>query len=292
MSKTPRTDFLYRYLFNNADVRGEWVQLDHTFQAMIEGHQYPVQVAELLGELAAATSLLTATLKFKGEITVQLQGDGPVKLAVINGSEQQVMRGVARWSEPAAQAQSLQEMMGKGVLVITISPEQGERYQGMVGLETNSVAGCIETYFNSSEQLPTLLLLAADASTGHAAGLLLQVLPAVSNKAKQQLNWEHLETLTRSMTKEEMLSLPGDQILHRLYHQDDYTLYSPQPVTFRCGCSKESSANALTSIGRDEAEALLKERGTIDIDCQYCAKRYSFSVADLDDVFSGKEQQH
>lgn len=291
VAMTTRTDQLHRYIFQNSDVRGEWVNLDHTFQAMIANHDYPAAVANLLGELAAATSLLTATLKFKGEITVQLQGDGPVRLAVINGNEQQQLRGVARYDNPPAQPQQLTDLVGKGLLVITITPENGERYQGMVAIEKATVAACLEDYFGQSEQLPTQMILAADVQQG-AAGLMLQSLPAPADKEQQTTQFEHLTTLAQTLSTEEMLSLPGDQVLHRLFHQDPFDSYEPQAISFVCGCSRESSANALVSLGREEAEALIAERGSIDIDCQYCNTQYHFTAADLDDVFAGNQAQH
>jgi len=127
-------DQMHRYLFENHAVRGELVTVSQTWQEIIEGHDYPQPVQQVLGELLVATSLLTATLKFDGDITVQLQGDGPLNIAVINGNNLQEMRGVARMQGEIADGSSLKEMVGNGYLVITISPKEGERYQGVVGL--------------------------------------------------------------------------------------------------------------------------------------------------------------
>ncbi len=124
-------DSLHRYLFDGVSVRGELVQLSDSFQQLTGSKDYPAPVKHLLGELMVATSLLTATLKFEGSITVQIQGDGPVSLVVINGNHNQVMRGTARWNGELADTATLQELMGKGHIVITIEPEQGERYQAL-----------------------------------------------------------------------------------------------------------------------------------------------------------------
>ncbi len=124
-------DSLHRYLFDGISVRGEMVQLSDTYQRMLEGHNYPAPVQRLLGELLVATSLLTATLKFEGSITIQLQGDGPVSLAVINGNHNQQLRGVARFSGEVPDSEKVSDLIGKGHMVITIEPEKGERYQAL-----------------------------------------------------------------------------------------------------------------------------------------------------------------
>jgi Disulfide bond chaperones of the HSP33 family len=140
-------DQLHRYLFEQFAVRGELVTVSETWKQILENHNYPLPVKTLLGELLVATSLLTATLKFAGDITVQLQGDGPMTLAVINGNNQQQMRGVARVQGDVPENADLKTLVGNGYLVITISPEEGERYQGVVGLEGDTLAACLEDYF-------------------------------------------------------------------------------------------------------------------------------------------------
>ena len=152
-------DQLHRYLFENYAVRGELVTVSETLEQILANHTYPQPVKTVLAELLVATSLLTATLKFAGDITVQLQGDGPLQLAVINGNNQQQLRGVARVQGEIADDADLKTMVGNGYLVITISPEEGERYQGVVGLEGDTLAACLEDYFQRSEQLPTRLII-------------------------------------------------------------------------------------------------------------------------------------
>jgi len=157
-------DQLHRYLFEQFAVRGELVTVSETWKQILENHNYPLPVKTLLGELLVATSLLTATLKFAGDITVQLQGDGPMTLAVINGNNQQQMRGVARVQGDVPENADLKTLVGNGYLVITISPEEGERYQGVVGLEGDTLAACLEDYFMRSEQLPTRLFIRTGGS--------------------------------------------------------------------------------------------------------------------------------
>lgn len=273
-------DQLHRYLFTHHAVRGELVCLSETYQQIMAGHDYPPEVRHLLGEMLVATSLLTATLKFDGDITVQLQGDGPLKLAVINGNNRQEMRGVARLQGDIIEGSSLKGMIGNGYMVITISPTKGERYQGVVGLEGDTVAECLENYFMQSEQLPTRIFIRTGESEGKpaAGGLLLQVLPAQDTDADQ---FSHLAQLTHTIKAEELFTLPANEVLYRLYHQEEVTLYEPQDVCFRCTCSRERCADALVTLPDEEIISMLEEDGKIEMNCDYCGSHYTFDAMDM-----------
>ncbi|MGM3173384.1 Hsp33 family molecular chaperone HslO [Dickeya lacustris] len=276
-------DQLHRYLFENHAVRGELVTVSETFQQMLANHDYPQPVKQLLGEMLVATSLLTATLKFSGDITVQLQGDGPLKLAVINGNHQQQMRGVARLQGDIAADSSLHDMMGNGYLVITITPTEGERYQGVVGLEGDDVASCLENYFQQSEQLPTRLFIRTGEHEGRAcaAGMLLQVLPAQQGSRDE---FDHLTQLTATVKGEELFGLSANDVLYRLYHQENVTLYEPQPVAFHCHCSKARCADALMALQPQEVDDMLVQDGEIDMHCDYCGSHYAFDAQDIAEI--------
>ncbi|MEQ9915104.1 Hsp33 family molecular chaperone HslO [Pectobacterium aroidearum] len=273
-------DQLYRYLFENYAVRGELVTVNETYQRILTNHDYPPAVQTLLGEMLVATSLLTATLKFSGDITVQLQGDGPLKLAVINGNHQQQMRGVARLQGDIAPESSLKEMVGNGYLVITITPTEGERYQGVVGLEGETVAECLESYFQQSEQLPTRLFIRTGQHEGKqaAAGMLLQVLPA---QDADRDDFDHLAQLTTTVKGEELFSLPATEVLYRLYHQEEVTVYEPQDVEFRCHCSRDRCADALMTLSDQEVNEMIEQDGEIDMHCDYCGTHYLFNSLDI-----------
>lgn len=273
-------DQLHRYLFENHAVRGELVTVSETWQQMLQNHDYPQPVKNVLGELLVATSLLTATLKFDGDITVQLQGDGPLTLAVINGNNKQQMRGVARMQGEIPHDADLKTLVGNGYLVITITPEDGERYQGVVGLEGDTLAACLEDYFMRSEQLPTRLFIRTGDVEGKAAagGMLLQVLPAQN---AQEEDFNHLATLTETITAEELLNLPANDVLWRLYHEEEVTLYDPQAVEFKCTCSRQRCADALKTLPEDEINSIIEEDGEIDMHCDYCGSHYVFSAMDI-----------
>jgi len=276
-------DQLHRYLFENYAVRGELVTVSETWKQILENHSYPQPVKNILGELLVATSLLTATLKFAGDITVQLQGDGPMSLAVINGNNRQQMRGVARVQGDIADDADLKTLVGNGYLVITITPEEGERYQGVVGLEGDTLAACLEDYFLRSEQLPTRLFIRTGDVEGApaAGGMLLQVLPAQDTQA---VDFEHLATLTETIKAEELLTLPAQDVLWRLYHEEKVTLYDPQDVEFKCTCSRERCAGALKTLPDEEVDSIIAEEGEIDMHCDYCGNHYLFNAMDIAEI--------
>lgn len=284
MSKTNTntTDTLYRYLFDDQHVRGELVQLSQSYQSIIKNHNYPVGVRLLLGELMAATCLLTATLKFEGSITVQLQGDGPVGYMSVNGDNNQQLRGIAKVVDPERtnDAHSLQAMLGKGNMIITIKPNQGEAYQGIVALDQPTLAQCFVHYFEVSAQIPTQLWLFTNDETQQVAGSLVQLLPdgdgSVENKAQQQKDFEHIAQLTNTIKADEIFSLEAQALLYRLYHQEKVSLFEPQTVSYQCGCSSNKCFAAIAQIPASEIEAILAEQGKISITCDYCLTTYDF----------------
>lgn len=274
-------DILHRYLFDNADVRGELVQLQNSYQQVIGSHAYPPVLQILLGELLAATSLLTATLKFSGDISVQLQGNGPVSLAVINGNNLQQLRGIARWDGELADNASLADLFGQGYMVITLTPDEGERYQGVVALDKPTLAACVEDYFNQSEQLPTALWLFADGK--QAAGMFLQILPSQED---HNADFEHLSQLTATIKAQELFTLEAQDVLHRLYHQEEVRLFDPIEVSFKCTCSRERSAAAIKTIDQAEVEAILAEDGKVEMGCEYCNAKYVFDGIDIAAIYA------
>ncbi|MFH0264161.1 Hsp33 family molecular chaperone HslO [Vibrio rumoiensis] len=282
-------NLLHRYLFEDLSVRGELVQLDTAYQQIIANKDYPQPVEALLGELLVATSLLTATLKFEGSITLQLQGDGPLSLVVINGDHEQKMRGVARWEGQIAPNATLHQMIGQGHLVITISPDKGERYQGVVGLEGETLSDVLESYFERSEQLKTRLWFRTGEHEGqaHAAGMLLQIMPDGTGSAD---DFEHLERLTETIKNEELFSLEANDVLYRLYNQEKVQLFEAQPVEFFCGCSRERSAGAIATVAKEELDDILKTEGEVALHCDYCGSTYSFDAAQVDQIVTAAKK--
>jgi len=272
-------DVLVRFLFNQRDVRGEIAYTSDSLQQMLQNHDYPYPVKQLLAELVVATSLLTATLKLDGDIAVQLQGDGPVRFAAVNGTAEQEFRGVARLQAEIG-ATGFRDLIGEGYMLVTITPKKGERYQGIIPLTGDSLTETLEAYFAQSEQLPTRLYLFTELTEkqSRAAGLLLQVLPVDPEKAKQ--DFSDLVIVTDTITSEELLNLPTEQMLHRLYHDEEVELFAPQQIRFVCGCSREKCESAIISLGKAVIEEHIAE-GKLDISCDYCKNTYHFDGEEL-----------
>ena len=286
---TTSSDVLNRYLFEGLHARGELVQLDQSYKQIISNHNYPAAVSQLLGELMAATCLLTATLKFEGEISVQLQGDGPVKYAVINGNHQQQMRGVAKIDGELAGA-SLSELLGKANMIITIIPDKGERYQGIVALEGDSLSECLEHYFSTSEQLDTKIWLFADAEQAKAGGSLLQVVPDSDDKEQQLNDFDHISQLTSTIKADELFNLDANDLLYRLYHAEKVMMFEPQPVSFVCGCSEDKCLSAIANLGVDGIKEHLAEHQVFNMTCDFCLTQYRFDEAALSPLLTPKAQ--
>lgn len=288
MSDLPDTDFTQRFIFDDRDVRGEWVSLDHSYAEVLARHPYPAPVATLLGELMAATALLVGALKFDGLLILQARSQGPIPLLMVECSGEREIRGMARYeAEQIAADATLTELMPDGHLTLTIDPVKGQRYQGTVDLDGVDLAQCFTNYFLQSQQLNTRFWL--DATDGKARGLLLQQLPAdrEPDTDEREDSWQHVLALASTLKAQEW-SQDNETLLHRLYHEDAVRLFDSNPLRFHCSCSRERSGNALVSLGEADAKALVDEcDGQIEIDCQFCNERYFFDASDVEQLFNG-----
>lgn len=275
-------DILERFLFEESPVRGELVQLDTTLAEVLSRHPYPAPLARLIGELMSAAALLTATIKLQGALVMQLHGTGAVKLIVVECASDMTLRAMARWDGEVADV-SLADLLGEGKFIITLDPEEGETYQGVVGFEPGqSVAEIIENYMRRSEQLETRLWLASGSE--HAAGLLLQKMPEAAGAAE---DWERIQHLAATVTEEELLTLDSQEVLYRLFHEETVRVFEPAVPTFACTCSRERVGGMLRMIGREEIDSVLAERGKVEVGCEFCNARYEFDPVDVVQVFSG-----
>ncbi|AKP74656.1 Heat shock protein 33 [Piscirickettsia salmonis] len=275
-------DSVQRFLFNNCPVRGQLVHLNQSFRHVIQQHSYPAIIRNLLGEALAVTVLMRNTVKFTGKITLQLQGNGPLKMLVAQCNDKLEFRGVAHFDEQSIQtinAAKLSELLGQGHCVITMEPDNStQRHQGVVTLTGDTLSTCIEHYFASSEQLATRIWLASH--TDHISALLLQQLPHDNNQESLHL-WEHLTTLAQTITDKELLTLDNETLLYRLFHQEQARLFPAQTVSFKCQCSKTNFIAAIKTLPTQECHDLLEQDGHIEMTCDYCNQQYHFSADDL-----------
>ena len=193
---------------------------------------------------------------------------------------------MARWQGELPANPDLKALVGDGHLVITISPDEGERYQGIVSLESDSLASSLESYFAQSEQLATRIWIRTGGTAAEplAAGMLLQALPASSEQHADE--FDHLSKLTDTIKDEELFTLPAEEILYRLYHEEEVRLFAPQAIQFRCTCSRERCEQALLQVGQVEVEAMIHEQGQIDMHCDYCGSHYQFDAIDAQALFA------
>ena len=289
MTDLPDTDYTQRFIFDDSDARGELVALERSYAEVLAKHPYPEPVAQMLGELMAAAALLVGTLKFDGLLILQARSDGPVPLLMIECSSEREIRGLARYdAEQIGPDATLADMMPNGVLALTVDPTQGQRYQGIVDLDGATLADCFTNYFVMSQQTNTRFWLYADGR--RARGLLLQQLTAdrLRDPEERDASWQHITALASTLSADELLSLDNDTVLHRLSPEEQVRLFDGQPLRFQCSCSRERSANALVSLGLEDAQQLVIEHGgAIKVDCQFCNERYLFDAADIAQLFAG-----
>jgi len=278
-------DSIYRFIFENHSVRGQWVRLNQSYSTIVNQHQYPPLIKKLLGEMLVVVTMLSAIVKFKGRLTVQFQGKSKLKLLLAQCDQDFHLRGLAQWLSEIRE-EELGALFKEGLMVITIDPDKGgNRYQGMVAWEGNSIAQSIEGYFRTSEQIPTRLWIEVNETS--ATGLLLQVMPKGMSKSNYDDNgWEHLIHLTDTITPHELATLDPVTLLRRLYVQEEVRIFQPEPVLFRCNCSVTRSENALLILGREEVEQELKDKQKIVVTCDFCSKEYSFDRVDVAQIFS------
>lgn len=275
-------DCLRRFLFEELGIRGEWVCLEKSWRESKQHQHLPESVQEQLGQALAAVVLLSATIKFDGSLILQAQGSQALKTLVAQSTNDQKIKTLARYEADITNG-NLAEMMGEGRLVITVEPKQGEPYQGIVSLQGNDLADAITSYFLQSEQLKTCVWLFADQT--HVAGLLLQEIPGKENNAE---DWERIIALANTMTKHEMLTLDCQEMLYRLFNEEKVRLFDSCPVKFECSCSRKKIEKTLNLLGHEEMNAILQERETIDVDCDFCGKQYRFDKIDVENIFLGQ----
>lgn len=275
-------DVLRRFLFDGLAIRGEWLNLTASWQAAKQHHQYPDAVMQQLGEALAAATLLSASIKFEGNMILQVQGDGALKSLVAQSTNKREIRGWARCDAHVTE-EHLPDLTGDGRIVLTIEPEKGEPYQGIVPLTGKRLENAVESYFAQSEQLKTRLWLFANEH--QAAGLLIQELPAEQNSDTEE-DWTRIEALANTISKQELLELPCEEVLHRLFNEEQVRLFAAEPVSFKCRCSTQKVENTLISLGHEAVNEIIQEQGDILVNCEFCSRQYHFDKVDIQQLFS------
>ena len=284
------------FVFEYAPIRGSIVHLNHTYRQVLRHQNLPKILKQALGELMAASVLLSSSLKMQGVMVLQLQSKGALKLLVVECSSDLKLRATAKWDANlfAAQAAEMQnitfaELALNGQFVITLDPTEGESYQGIVPIEGNTIAEMLQNYMLRSQQIDTALWLHCDGE--NAAGMLLQKLPNVAqyDPSFQDFDaWNRVNHLAHTLTNQELQNLAPASLLTQLFTEEDIRLFDAKPTQFFCSCSKAKVGDMLRMLGVDEVNSILTEQGNIDVNCDFCNKHYAFDAVDATALFASE----
>ncbi len=277
-------DALTRFVFEYAPVKGGIVQLDDVWKTIQSHADYPAPLRKVLGELLAAAALLTSNIKFEGSLVLQLHGDGPVRLIVVEATSDHTLRATAKWTGEAPDG-TLAAMLGHGRFVMTLDQSKSgkQNYQGIVPLEGETTAEVLAHYMQSSEQLDTRIYLAA--SEDRVAGMLLQRMP--DQQGMDSDAWNRAAILADTIKPEELLGLSANDLLMRLFHEETLRRFEQEPLAFACSCSREKVGDMLQSLGKEEIEGILAEHGgQVEIDCEFCGRHYRFDAVEAAQLFT------
>ncbi|MGK0375129.1 MAG: molecular chaperone Hsp33 [Arenicella sp.] len=287
------SDIRQRFVFDELDARGCIVRLSETCEAIQATHHYPANLAALLNEFALAATLLRDSVKINGSLTIQLRTSGPIKLIMADCMSDRRVRAISEYDSeklPANDRIALDTLGNGATLAITITPDDGERYQSIVPIEHASLGECLEDYFRRSEQLPSLFRLLSDPQ--QAVGISIHALPQdkVNDKAAAEEHFTRIKTFLNTLNAEEAFSLPAEQILSRLFHDESCRLFESHAVQFGCICSSEKSLDAVKSLGKEDIQKLISEQQeqgnpSLIVDCHFCFQRYQFSFEQINGLF-------
>jgi len=291
------TDQIKKFLLEDKTVRVSAVEMSSVWHEAIERHHFPPAVQQLLGELMCAAPLLASSLKFEGSLLLQLQGNGPIRLIVVECRADMSMRATVRLGDTSLNGQQgLRELInpdGEGRFSVILMPPSHARhlhpYQGIVPLDSDSVAIAIEQYMQQSEQLATKLWLAV--SDEKIAGLMLQRMPATGGQATSDehsaaSSWEHAQALCATITAEEQIAVSTQEMLSRLFWQNPVFGLESKDILWHCGCTRERVANMLRSLGKADVDSIHESEGKVEITCEFCGEKYLFNQKDTDLLFS------
>lgn len=276
-------DIRTRFIFDDMPVRGLHVRLENVWKHIVGQKHYPAAIRRALGELLAAGALLSGNLKTDGTLIVQVQGQGRLKMLVVEATSDQTVRATARWDETTDMHddESLTDLLGgNSVFVLTLQPKDAEPWQGVVPLEGGSIAQMLINYTKRSEQLDTQIVLAS--SDDACGGLLVQRLPETEPDAA---SWEHVGTLVQTLTPEELTGLDAQHVLYRLFHETPPRVFDPENIEFACTCSRGKVSDMLLMLGGEEVGGVVAEQGSIQIDCDFCHAKYVFDETDVNALF-------
>ncbi|AWB33750.1 Hsp33 family molecular chaperone HslO [Orrella marina] len=296
MSEQSSSDQLKKFLLDDRSARVSAVEMEHVWHEATHRHQYPLAVQELLGELMCAAALLASNLKFEGALLLQLQGNGPIRLIVVECRSDMSMRATVKLGSGEIGVQTglgaLINPDGDGRFSVILNPPKDapnlHPYQGIVSLESESVGKAIEQYMQQSEQLSTRLWLSVTPE--RISGLMLQKLPVTggtsgTSQDQADSSWEHARMVCETVTSSEMASVPTDTLLERLFWERPVFNLESRTVHWHCGCTRDRVASMLQSLGQSEVQDIVQNEGQVEVTCEFCGEKYAFNQQDATNIF-------
>ncbi len=275
-------DILQRFIFENAPIRGELIHLEDCYRTIINQRPYPPMVKQLLGEALITCLLVASSIKFKGRLTLQFQGDDRLPMLIVQANEQLEVRAHAKFAANIKNKEYAEAFLN-GQMAFTIQQEKHtQAYQSMVPIYSTTMSENIAYYFQQSEQIPTRVWLAVQGDI--ASGMLLQAMPDEQANIDEQ-SWDYALAMAQTLTEKELLQLNNVTILHRLYHETTLRLFSPRTPVFACQCSEKKMKSILKMLGKDDVDQLIDERGKVEIQCDFCNSKYQFDAIDVTLLF-------
>lgn len=281
-------DQLARFWLERAPARGVVARLDQSIERALRDHDYPPAVKTVLRQLSGAAVLLASNLKQPATIVLQAQGDGDVPLLCVEATQALTFRAYAnvrahaRVADDATLAQMV-DRHGNGRFILTIDPDVGQMYQGIVAMEHATVAENLQSYLSNSQQTDTRVWLREDGEALEAC--LLERLPEHSSQEDLKA-WDDVLASMEASFAQPFMPFPYSEWLNFAFASEDVRLHAAQPIAFACPCSIERVQSALKLVGAAELMPLAEERGAIETRCEFCGQAYRVERATLIELFA------
>ncbi|BCE02975.1 Hsp33 family molecular chaperone HslO [Marinicellulosiphila megalodicopiae] len=277
------TDQSQTFLFDDTAIRGQIIHLNQSYLDVVDKKNYPTKIRHMLGEFLASVTALSSTLKFEGSLILQAKSQGQVRLIMAECKNREFVRAICHFDENFDEDKPLFE---QGNLALTLEPLKGKPYQSLIALHEDNIAKGIEEYYLQSEQIKTSFKIAVNDN--QASAMMIQAMPLFANNSSLQIedeSYNRVSYLFSTLKDKEILELPNQEILYRLFHEETVRVYDPKDLSFKCGCSRKRCENAVINLGLEDAKLLIQEQGKISVDCQFCNQHYSFKDSDLAEIF-------
>ena len=279
-------DIIKSFMLEDGLFKGSFISADQTISDIWNKHDYPEALRPILSEAVLVALALSNGIKYQGVFSLQIKGEGPISLLYVDVTTDKKVRAYLSFDVMAdfEDKKTLADLFGRGQLVFSVAGLGQEPYQGVVALAHKTLIDAVKDYFRLSEQIDTELIFRRHQSQGRC--ILVQRMPDKEGVSKETLAdlWETIIVLLNSIQDKELFSdLSPDEILFRLFHANKLQVYEPTTPTFECRCYRGKMENFLKKMTLSDRKSLYNETGQIEVSCQFCGEKYTFSKDDLND---------